>query len=81
MTADDAKRAYNREYAQKRRAADPERYNAYQRDWAKRNREKVNAAKRRWAHNNPEKVAMYRQRYWAKKAAEMSRAQGGDSNG
>lgn len=81
MTGDEARRAYAREYAKKWRAANPERHREYQRNYAKNNKEKENARKREWARKNPDKVKLYNQRYWDKKALEMSKAQDGDSNG
>jgi hypothetical protein len=51
--------AARREYARKWRAKNREKVNAYMRDWKKK-------------PENKEKVKGYTERYWTKKAEEMS---------
>lgn len=83
MAGADARRAYAREYAKKWRAANPEKHKAYQRKYSEQNREKENARKREWARKNPDKVKLYRDRYWARKAAaaEAAAAKEAEPNG
>lgn len=45
---------------------------AYQREYAKKNRDKMNAANRKWAHKNPEKVRANQLRYWMRKAQQQT---------
>jgi 5-methylcytosine-specific restriction endonuclease McrA len=55
-----------RELATKRRRADLEGYNAYQRDWRMRNPEAANASFRAWKKRNPEAVAAMARRHRAR---------------
>lgn len=42
----------------------------YQRAYREANRERIREKAKEWRKKNPEKSKIYRERYWAKKAAE-----------
>ncbi|HOZ14741.1 MAG TPA: hypothetical protein PLH91_05750 [Tenuifilaceae bacterium] len=46
--------------------------NLYQQKWRENNRQKCNEYQNNWRKNNPEKVKAAQERYWEKKAQELT---------
>lgn len=44
----------------------------YMKKYRSENREKINAAQRKWFKDNPDKAKAIAERYWAKRANEVS---------